>query len=194
MTHLDTWGWRNESDAPPNTGRLAAPRMARRTKMATAKAQAMKTTKAVEQAAETMEQYASQAQEKMREGVDRGIAAMSEMGAFGKENMEAWIASATAASKGFEALSARAVAFSKNAVENHMAATKAILTSKSVQEVVERQSEYARAAFDSYVAELNKMSDLMSGLTKDAIKPINERMNAVGHLVQAGMKNGHLRG
>ena len=48
---------------------------------------------------------------------------------YGKQNVEAWMASATAAQKGFETLSARSVAFSKQAIENHVAATKSLMTS-----------------------------------------------------------------
>jgi phasin family protein len=148
--------------------------------MATVKS---KTVRGAEQATQAFD-MALAGQDKVRENMDRTMAAMSEMGSFGKENMEAWIASATAASKGVEALSARAVAYSKQAMEQHMAATKAIMTSKSVQEMVERQAEYARSAFDGYLAEMNEMSDLMSGLTKEAIRPINERITAVSSLMQ----------
>jgi phasin family protein len=154
---------------------------------------AAKPVKTVEAATEQFEQFTAASQEKFREGVDKSLAAMSEFNAFGKENVEAWVASATATTKGLEALSARAVAYSKAAMEDHVAATKSIMGAKSVQEAMERQSDYARKAFDGYVAELNKMSDMMSGLTKDAFKPLNERFTAVSALVQAGMKNGAVR-
>lgn len=156
--------------------------------MATTKVTPKAAAKSFEQATEQLEQFSAVGQEKFREGVDRSLAAVSEMGAFSKENFEALVASATAASKGMEVLSARAVAYSKSAMEQHMAATKAMMSAKSVQELVERQSDYARSAFDGYVAEMNRLTDLMSGVTKDAIKPINERMTAVGQLVQAGVK------
>lgn len=162
--------------------------------MATTKVTGVKAaTKSIEQASEQLEQFTAVGQEKFREGVDRSLAAASELGAFGKENMEAFIASATAASKGMEALSARAVAYSKQAMEQHMAATKSMMASKSVQEFVEKQSEYTRSVFDGYVAEMNKFSDLMTGVTKDAMKPLNERMTAVGALVQSGVKTGAMR-
>jgi phasin family protein len=135
-------------------------------------------------AAKTLETMAHAGQEQMKEHVERTMAAMSEMGAFGKENVEAWIASATAASKGFEALSSHYVAFSKKAMETNMAAAKSIMSSKSVQEMMERQAEFAKSSFEAYVAELNKMSELMSGVTKDAIKPLNERFAAVGTIMQ----------
>lgn len=161
--------------------------------MATTKTVQGKATKTMEHAADTLEQMTAGSQEKLREGVDRTLAAMSEMGSMSKENMEAWIASATAAQKGIEQISTRAVAYSKSAMEQHLAASKAMMTSKSVQELVERQSDYARQAFDGYIAELNRMSDLMSGVAKDAIKPLNERMSAMSHMVQTGIRNGAAR-
>jgi len=67
------------------------------------------------------------------------------------------------------------------------------MSSKSVQEAIERQSDYARTAFDGYIAEMNKISDLMTGMTRDAMKPLNERFTAVSHIVQTGIKNGVAR-
>ncbi len=135
-------------------------------------------------ATEAFEQVTATSAEAVRENFDRGIAAMSEASAFGKENVEAWLASAAAAQKGIETISARSVAFSKQALENHVEATKSLMTSKSVQEFVEKQNEYARGAFDAYVAEMTSFSDLVSGVTREALKPINERVNAVGQLMQ----------
>ena len=148
--------------------------------MATAKTAA----RTAKSATEAFEQVTSGASEAVRENIDRGIAALSEASAFGKENMEAWVASASAAHKGFETLSARTVAFQKQALENHVAATKSLMTSKSVQEFVEKQNEYARGAFDAYVAELTSWSDLAQGIAKETLAPINERATAVGHLIQ----------
>lgn len=163
--------------------------------MATAKA--TQTAKSVKEpmqaAAETIEQFTAVNQERMRETFDRGVTALSEVGAFGKENVEAVIASAAVASKGFEQISARAVAYSKSAMESHVAAAKTLMTSKSIQEVIEFQSDYARKSFDGYVAEMNKMSDLMTNLTRDAMKPLNERFTAVSHIVQTGIKTGVAR-
>jgi phasin family protein len=147
---------------------------------------AAKTTKAAKDTVQTLEAFTAAGQTQMKEGLERSMAAMAEMGAFGKENVEAFVASATVATKGFEAVSARAVAYSKSALEAHMAAAKAIMTSKSVQEAMEKQVEYARTAFDGYVAEVGEMTQLLSGVTKDAVKPINERVTAVSHLIQSG--------
>ncbi len=141
--------------------------------------------RAAKTATEAFETFSATSSETVRENIDRSIAAFSEASSFGKQNMEAWMASATAAQKGFEVLSARAVAFQKAALENHVAAAKSLMTSKSVQEFTEKQSVYARTSFEAYVAELTEVSDLVQGVAKETLQPINERVNAVGHLVQS---------
>jgi phasin family protein len=145
-----------------------------------------RTAKVAEGANAAFEQATAASREAFRENVDRSLAAMSELSAFSKQNIEAVIASATATQKGMEALSARAVAFSKTAMENHVAAAKSLMTSKSVQEFVEKQTEYARSSFDAYMAELNNISDVWAGVAKSAMQPINERVGAVTEFIQSG--------
>jgi phasin family protein len=140
--------------------------------------------RAAKSATEAFEQASVASTEAVREHFDRGVAALSEASAFGKQNFEAWLASAAAAQKGFETLSARTVAFQKQALENHVAAAKSLLTSKSVQEFAEKQNEYAKGAFEAYVAEVTEVSELVQGIAKDALQPINERVTAVGAFVQ----------
>lgn len=147
-----------------------------------------KTARATKSATEAFEQVSAASNEAVRENIDRSLAALSEVSAFGKQNVEAWLASAAAAQRGFEAISARGVAFQKQALENHVAAAKSLMTSKSVQEFVEKQNEYAKGAFEAYVAELSSVSDLVAGVAKDALQPINERVTAVGQFVQPGAR------
>lgn len=153
--------------------------------MATAKTTTARTVKS---ATEAFENASSVSSEAVRENIDRGLAAMSEASSFGKENFEALLASATATQKGFETLSARYVAFSKMALENHVSAAKSIMTAKSVQEFVEKQNQYAKSSFDAYVAEVTEAAELVSGLAKEAMAPISERVSAVGHLAQTAQR------
>lgn len=140
--------------------------------------------RAAKSATEAFETFTTTSTETVRDNIDRATAAMSEAQAFGKQNLEAWVASAAAAQKGFEALSARTVAFQKEALEKHVAATKALMTSKSVQEFVEKQNDYAKTSFEAYVAELTTVSDLVQGVAKETLAPINDRVNAVGQFIQ----------
>lgn len=144
--------------------------------------------RAAKSATEAFESVSLASTEAVRENFDRGVAALSEVSAFGKQNVEAWLASASAAQKGLEALSARTVAYQKQALENHVAAAKSLMTSKSVQEFAEKQNEYVKGAFEAYVAELTEVSELVQGVAKDALQPINERVTAVGQFVQNGAR------
>ncbi len=60
--------------------------------------------RAAKSATEAFETVSLASTEAVRENFDRGVAALSEASAFGKQNVEAWLAAAAAAQKGFEAL------------------------------------------------------------------------------------------
>ena len=62
------------------------------------------------------------------------------MNVHSKKNLEALVASMTAAAKGAETVGARAMAFSRKAVEEQVAAAKALTAAKSIQEAVELQT------------------------------------------------------
>ena len=137
------------------------------------------------EAAKTAHDYFQAGNTAFKEGIEKSIAAMYEMNAHSKKNLEAVLASMTAATKGVETIGARAIAFSKKSVEDQIAAGKALAGAKSVQEVVELQTSFAKTAFESMVAEANEIAGAVSGSVKEAMTPINERVTAMVERVQA---------
>ena len=135
--------------------------------------------------AKTPYDYFTAGNHAFKESIEKSIAAMSEMNAYSKKNLEALIASATAATKGVETVGARALAFSKKSLEGQIAAAKALSGAKSIQEAVELQTGFAKTAFESMVAEVNEISEITSASVKDAMSPINERVSAFVERVQA---------
>jgi phasin family protein len=95
------------------------------------------------------------------------------------------VASVTAATKGAEALGAQAMSFSKASFENQVAAAKSLAAAKSVQEVVELQTAFAKSALESYMAAFGSMSEAASASVKDSLKPLNERVSAMVERLQA---------
>ena len=91
----------------------------------------------------------------------------------------------TAATKGAEALGAQAMAYSKKAMEDHVTAAKSLTGAKSVQEVVELQTAYAKSWMESYIAEMNRASETVSASLKQSFQPINERVTAFVEKVQS---------
>ena len=133
----------------------------------------------------TMETMTAATNDTFKEGFEKTLKAVNEATAFHKDTVEAVIASATVTGKGLETVSSNAAAYAKTAMEEGVAATKALSSAKSIQELFEIQSSYAKSAMDSYLAELNKTSVLMSGLVKDGAKPLNTRFAAVVELAQS---------
>jgi phasin family protein len=56
--------------------------------------------------------------------------------------------------------------------------------SKSVHEAFEFQTDFAKSAFEAYVAELSKISELTSAATKEVFAPFKGRVQAWLDVVQ----------
>lgn len=121
----------------------------------------------------------------LREGLEKTSASMTELSAQSKQNLEALTASATAAQKGAEALSKQALEYSKTSWEHSVAAAQTIVQARSVQEMIELQTNYAKSAMEVYMSEVSKMTEIMTSSVKDSFKPINERMTASVEKLQA---------
>jgi phasin family protein len=148
----------------------------------TATAQVKASTQQAQAQAEKLQAAGAQA---FREGVDKSVASLSELNAHGKKNLEAVVESATAAQKGAEALSHNALAFTKKTWEENVAAAQSMAQARSVQELIELQTTWAKSATESYLSEVTKATDLFTASLKDSFKPINERVTASVEKFQA---------
>ena len=133
----------------------------------------------------TVDQFTAASNVAFKDGVEKTLAALNDANADSKKNLEAVVASVTAATKGAEALGAQAMAFSKTSFETQVAAAKSLTSAKSVQEVVELQTAFAKSALETYMAEVGRMSETVSASVKDSMKPLNERMTAMVERMQA---------
>lgn len=143
-------------------------------------------TKAAKTAAtKTIESAATAGEKVFKDGFEKAVASMGDLGAFSKDNVEALVASVTTASKGAEKINTHVADYTKKAVEDSVAAAKKFAGAKSVQDVIELQSAFAKSSLDAYVGELNTLADLYTTSMKDAMKPLNDRVNAAVELFQA---------
>jgi phasin family protein len=133
----------------------------------------------------TVDQFTTAGNQAFKDSIEKSLTALGEANANSKKNLEAVVASVTAATKGAEALGAQSMAYSKKAMEDHVAATKSLTGAKSVQEVVELQTAYAKSAFEAYIAQMTKASETVSASVKECFQPINERVTALVEKIQA---------
>ena len=74
----------------------------------------------------TIEQYTTAGNQAFKDGVEKSLSALNDMNAQSKQNLEAVVASVTAATKGAESLGAQSIAYSKKSVEDAVAAAKTL--------------------------------------------------------------------
>lgn len=139
----------------------------------------------VEATKATAEQFTAAANTAFKDGVEKSLAALGEANTYSKKNLEAVVASATAAARGAEAVSAHAVAYSKSAFETQVNAVKALAAAKTPQEAFELQTAFAKSAFETYVSEATKIGELLTASFKDSFKPLNERVTETVGKLQA---------
>lgn len=142
-----------------------------------------------EKAQSTFQANAEQAQaagaKALREVADKSAAGLTELNAQGKQNLEAMVAAAAAAQKGVETLSAQSVAFTKKSWEDGVAAAQSMSQARSIQELLELQTTWAKSATEAYLAEVTKATDVLTASVKNSFQPINERVTASVEKFQA---------
>lgn len=121
----------------------------------------------------------------MKDGMDKFQAAMGDMGTHAKANLEAVMASSQTVGKGFEDVATLATAYSKSAFEKGTEAFKTLAAAKSLQEVVEVQADYAKSSMETFMAEFNKVNDVLLTAAKEAAKPLSDRTAALVQAMQA---------
>ena len=120
----------------------------------------------------------------LKNGLEKAMKGYDAVLGYGKDTAEAVMKSATVAGKGVETINSEIYSFSKSSIEDTVAATKAVLGSKSVHEAFEYQTDFAKSVFESYVAELSKISELATSATKDSFAPFKGRVQAWLDVVQ----------
>lgn len=136
-------------------------------------------------ATKNVEEFTQEAKKTMEEGVEKVTKGIEEATQFGQDNVEALVASSKIVSKAAEDMNAELMAFSKKSYEDGMAAAKELGSVKSVSELVEKQTAFAKTSFENFVAEATKLNEMYSDAAKSAFEPFNARFSAAADLVKA---------
>jgi hypothetical protein len=94
----------------------------------------------------------------------------------GKENVDIALKSMGVLSKSSQAIAAEVADYSKKAFEDGTAALEKLFGVKSFEKAIEVQTEYAKAAYEGFVAKASKISELYSDLAKETYKPFESLM------------------
>jgi hypothetical protein len=94
----------------------------------------------------------------------------------GKDSFDAAVKSLGEVNKGLQAIAAELTDYSKKAVEDSMRAFEQLMGAKTLEQAVEIQSQYAKKAYDTYMAEMSKLGEMYVGLAKNAYKPVESAL------------------
>ena len=135
-------------------------------------------------AAEQFKTVFGDVNERAKAAVERSAKIVEEFADLTRGNVEAIVASSKVAAKGVETLSQEAAEYSRKSFEDASAALKSIVEVKSATDLFKLQGDFARAAFDSAVAESARLSETMLKIAGDVAEPINSRYTVAAERVK----------
>jgi hypothetical protein len=96
-----------------------------------------------------------------------------------KDNMDAAMKSFGTVSKGWQAIATEVADYSKKSFEEGTAATEKLFSAKSLEKAFEIQTEYAKSAYEGFVAGATRIGELYADLTKETYKPFESYLGKV---------------
>ena len=92
----------------------------------------------------------------------------------GKDGFDAAVKSFGEMNKGFQAIAAEVTDYSKKAFEDSTRAFEQLVGAKSIEQAIEIQSQYAKKAYDTWIAEASKIGEMYAAVARDAYKPVEK--------------------
>ena len=87
---------------------------------------------------------------------------------------EAASRSFTEANKGFQALAAEMMEYSKAAFDDAVRTWEQLIGVRSLEQAIQIQSDYAKRVYENHMAELKKLGEMTVGMARDASKPVED--------------------
>ena len=100
------------------------------------------------------------------------ITNVEEIQKFGKQQLEAATAATASFSKGLQEIALETTDYSKKAVAANTSVVEKLLGAKSIETAIQIQTDFAKSAYESFVAQSAKVGELYARLAKDAFRPI----------------------
>lgn len=105
-----------------------------------------------------------------------------QMQKLGKDGMDMAMASMGAWTKNAQAIAAELADYSKKSFEGSAAALEKLMSAKTVDRAMQVQNEYLKSAYEDFVAQSAKLTELYAELAKEAYKPFEGILNQAASL------------
>ncbi len=97
---------------------------------------------------------------------------VEDMQSYGKEQYETAVAHATSLQNGLSAIASAYGDYTKKSYEDTKSFVEKLSGVKSLDKALEAQSEFAKTAYETFVADSHKIASLYGDLAKQAFKPL----------------------
>jgi phasin family protein len=91
---------------------------------------------------------------------------------FSKDQLEAFTAASATLTKGLQDIAAESTDYSKKTFAASSAMWEKLLGARSVESAVQIQTEFAKQAYEGFVAQATRVSELYTRVASDALKPV----------------------
>src|SRR6202044_2601505 len=91
---------------------------------------------------------------------------------FSKDQLEAFTAASTTLSKGLQEIATESSDYSKKFFAAGSAMYEKLLGARTVESAIQIQTEFAKQAYEGFVAQATKVSELYTRVASDALKPV----------------------
>ena len=103
--------------------------------------------------------------------------------AFGTAPFEAFTAATATSTKGLQAIAAETTDYAKKSFEKSRAHFEKLIGVKKIDEAIQLQSDFAKSAYEDFVAQATKIGEIYSSLAKEAFTPITVAASATPTVV-----------
>jgi hypothetical protein len=97
---------------------------------------------------------------------------VEELQKFGKQQIEAATAVTTSLSKGLQEIAVETTDYSKKTIAANTSVLEKLLGAKSIETAIQIQTDFAKTAYEGFVAQTTKVGELYAKLAKEAFMPI----------------------
>jgi hypothetical protein len=101
---------------------------------------------------------------------------IEEIQKLGQEHLDTTMKQFGTVSKGWQAIATECADYSKKSYQEGTAALEKLFGAKSLEKAIEIQSEYAKTAYEGFVAQATKLGGLYTDLAKESYKPLEGMM------------------
>jgi phasin family protein len=91
---------------------------------------------------------------------------------YGKEHLETVVASATSVQNGLQAIASAYGDYTKKSFEDTQSFVEKLSGVKSLDKAIEMQTEFAKSAYETFLADSQKIAGLYTDLAKQTFKPL----------------------